>query len=71
MCLDVNVPSICASPSQYLFWDDLHPSARGHEILARSFAQAAVPEPATFIVVSAGLIAIGLRGRADMSRGRQ
>jgi phospholipase/lecithinase/hemolysin len=65
MCFNATVPSICAVPSEYLFWDDLHPSARGHEILARAFAAQAIPEPSTFIVV-VGLAAIGL----GASRGR-
>jgi cholinesterase len=50
-CFDpANAGPVCATPDQYLFFDDLHPSARGHQILAESLAATAVPEPATFAV---------------------
>ena len=28
--------SVCSSPNGYLFWDDLHPTAFGHAVLAKS-----------------------------------
>ena len=50
-CFDpANPGPVCATPDQYLFFDDLHPSARGHQILAQSLVTIAVPEPATFAV---------------------
>ncbi len=36
----------CTDPDTYLFWDGVHPTARGHAILGASFA-AAVPEPSS------------------------
>jgi len=43
-------------PNGYLFYDDFHPTTAAHAILAREFeATVAVPEPATIILVSAGL----------------
>ena len=53
-CLDPTVPSLCSNPGEYLFWDDIHPSARGHQILAEQFAEA-VPEPSTFGLAACAL----------------
>ncbi len=33
-CLDTSVPSLCGDPENYLFWDDLHPTTVGHELIA-------------------------------------
>src|SRR5437773_1991622 len=31
---------VCADPDTYLFWDHVHPTARGHEVLAETFEKA-------------------------------
>ena len=49
----------CSNPSQYLFWDDLHPTTRADQLLAGQFA-GAVPEPSTFLMLGTGLV--GLAG---------
>jgi phospholipase/lecithinase/hemolysin len=56
---------ICADPSTYLFWDQLHPTTVAHKLISdRALAElqsqppADVPEPA----VSLGLLAIGMLG---------
>jgi phospholipase/lecithinase/hemolysin len=68
-CLNAAMPSLCSNPGQYLFWDDIHPSARGHEILAGQLAAAAVPEPATVGVVScAVVVALLIRRRGTTHR---
>jgi thermolabile hemolysin len=45
--------SVCSNPNEYLFWDAIHPTTVGHQIIADSAYQtlesAAIPEP-TFIV---------------------
>lgn len=53
MCYDGT--TVCANPDQYLFWDDLHPTARGHELLGAAFADA-VPEPSSLVLTGLGLL---------------
>jgi phospholipase/lecithinase/hemolysin len=69
-CIDPTsaTPTPCANPSQYLFWDDFHPTTRAHEILAQEFAQAAVPEPATFVLTGSVLVLCGLARRSRLYR---
>jgi phospholipase/lecithinase/hemolysin len=55
--------AVCSNPNEYLFWDDVHPTTRGHALLAREFKRAAVPEPATIILVGAGLWLLGRQRR--------
>jgi phospholipase/lecithinase/hemolysin len=60
-CL-VSGVSVCADPSQYLFWDSVHPTTAGHAVLGGAFA-AAVPEPETYALMLGGLALIGLLSR--------
>jgi phospholipase/lecithinase/hemolysin len=50
---------VCTNPDQYLFWDDIHPTARAHEILGEDFAGAAIPEPGSLALVIAGAVLLG------------
>lgn len=43
-----------------LFWDGIHPTARGHQQLAAAVLATAVPEPATVLLFAAGLAVIAL-----------
>ncbi len=57
-CLDSGTGTACADPSTYLFWDDLHPTGVGHQIIADAALAAVVPVPAAlplFISAVAGL----------------
>jgi phospholipase/lecithinase/hemolysin len=65
------LPSICANPGSFLFWDDIHPTTRGHELVADAAYDlldrnaltpdhnAAVPEPTTVVslVLAGGWLA--------------
>ncbi len=53
--------------STYLNWDGIHPTARGHEILAQTMLAAVVPEPQTYWLFAVGLAALAWRGRQRAS----
>jgi outer membrane lipase/esterase len=54
-CYDTTNSTLCGDPNNYVFFDDFHPSAATHAILARGFeATAAVPEPTTILVLGGG-----------------
>lgn len=76
---DKSSGTIVADPNRYVFWDDIHPTARAHEWLAiaavtalpaDSFPSgamqnlmAAVPEPSCLILLLAGAT-VAMRGRS-------
>jgi phospholipase/lecithinase/hemolysin len=50
---------VCSNPSNYLFWDEIHPTAVGHSIIASAAAATLpVPEPPFLSLIAIG--AIGL-----------
>ena len=55
-----------ADPAGYLFWDDVHITTAGHQIVAGAFAAALapVPEAQTWAMLLAGLALLGLTRRA-------
>jgi len=62
-----NVTDACGSvlgcdASSYLFWDGIHPTARGHELLAAGML-GAVPEPASYLLLLAGLLMLAAAAR--------
>jgi phospholipase/lecithinase/hemolysin len=57
---------VCADPNSSLFWDSVHPTARGHQVLGNHFA-AAVPEPALVGLLGMALVA----GAISRRRARQ
>jgi outer membrane lipase/esterase len=65
-------PEHCPNPDAFLFWDDLHPSARTHAILGDLAYAAAVPEPQVWVLLFAGMALAGwnvLERRALRQRG--
>lgn len=61
-----NGVTVCADPNQYLFWDDIHPTAAADLFLSAEFA-ASVPEPSTAVLVLAGLCAFAASVRRRRS----
>jgi phospholipase/lecithinase/hemolysin len=53
---------VCADPSQYLFWDDIHPTAVVHAYWGDAFA-AAIPEPGGQALWIVGLFGAGFAQR--------
>jgi outer membrane lipase/esterase len=47
--------TICASPETWLWWDNHHATATVHSILGERMLAAAVPEPATYALMFAGI----------------
>ncbi|MEF7613657.1 SGNH/GDSL hydrolase family protein [Aquincola sp. MAHUQ-54] len=64
-------PVAGCNPQTALFWDGIHPTAAGHQILSGAMltAVAAIPEPGTYALMLAGLALVlcGARRRASLS----
>ncbi|NOX59626.1 MAG: GDSL family lipase [Planctomycetes bacterium] len=51
-----------ADPDEFLFWDDVHPTAEAHRRLA-NFAMNVIPEPASFGLMAMGVLIASIRRR--------
>jgi phospholipase/lecithinase/hemolysin len=49
-----------AEQNKYLFWDNLHPTAAGHAIVANAALAVVSPEPAYVSLAALGLLGVGL-----------
>ncbi len=68
----LTLPStVCSTPDTYLYWDELHPTAAAHRVLGSQMTStvlAAVPEPATMLMMAIGLLAVLGAGRRRRPR---
>ena len=73
-CFNQAAQTLCsptlAGQNQYLFWDDLHPTAAGHAIIGRAALALLdvpenVPEPGSIVLVVGALVVLGARRRAN------
>lgn len=59
----------CANPNQYLFWDAIHPTAAGHQLVADA-ALALVPEPGSLTMMLGGVgmlaMVVARKRRSDL-----
>jgi phospholipase/lecithinase/hemolysin len=56
-----------AAQDQYLFWDEIHPTAAGHEIIAADAFAAEAPEPGMLSLLSLGIVGVGFMRRRKAS----
>lgn len=59
------------SPSDFVYWDEIHPTAAAHRIVAaRALNLIDVPEPSTILLMSFGLLGLGFATRRRIARKR-
>lgn len=56
--------TLIGDPDEFLFWDNLHPTARAHEILGDAVYAAFIPAPSTAALITLGLMAVPRRRTA-------
>ncbi|RAM48270.1 MAG: autotransporter outer membrane beta-barrel domain-containing protein [Hapalosiphonaceae cyanobacterium JJU2] len=47
-CFDQQAGTICSNPDEYLFWDQVHPTDRGHQFIAE-YTEAVLDAPAAIV----------------------
>jgi phospholipase/lecithinase/hemolysin len=57
-CVENLANGLC-NPDEWMFWDGVHPTARVHQIIARQFRLALIPEPGSLALLTLGLVALG------------
>ena len=64
-----NGTTVCANPSQYLFFDSFHPTTATDGFAAQGFLGTVTPEPSTLVVMVGGLALLYAALRKRWSRG--
>jgi phospholipase/lecithinase/hemolysin len=62
--------TVCANPNQFLFWDQLHPTAAVHAIVAADAFTLVTPEPSSVWLTGAGFLGLCLLARRYAHRDR-
>ena len=57
-CYNIFTTVTCANPSDYLFWDLIHPTTVGHGLIADVFAESYVPLPPAVWLFGFGLVGL-------------
>ena len=66
-CLNSAAGTICATPDTYLFWDPLHPTAAGHQIIG-AFAFDTLTAPQTIAPQVSSVLSSTRRQTGDINR---
>ncbi len=58
--------TVCGTPNQYVFWDQIHPTAASHALIGDAAASEVldpVPEPGSLVLIASGLACLCFVGR--------
>lgn len=53
--------TLIGDPDEFVFWDNLHPTGRAHELLGDAVFEAFIPAPGTGVMLAVGLVAVRRR----------
>ncbi len=67
-CFQGATGAVCANPDEYFFWDQFHPSAATHEIIAARIEAQVVPIPGALLLMLSALAGLGLTARRKKGR---
>jgi thermolabile hemolysin len=65
----ITATTICSNPSTNLFWDDIHPTTAGHQLIGNLAFNTVVPEPTTILgsILASGAI-IAFKRKLQISK---
>ncbi len=67
-CVQAATGTVCANPDEYFFWDQFHPSAATHELIAARIEAQVVPIPGALLLMISALGALGLTAGRKKAR---